>query len=69
MVTEFNSIQKYYQKKKIPGIILRGLSSIYAIYCINTINYIYHTSYIHSRFTTKLKKSLSLTQNFNKIKH
>ena len=30
MVTEFNSIQKYYQKKNEPEIIPRGLRSIYS---------------------------------------
>ena len=43
MVTEFNSIQKYYQQKNIRGIILRDLRSIYA-----RNNQLYISNIIHT---------------------
>ena len=66
MVTEFNSIQKYYQKKNEPEIIPRGLRSIYSR---NNQLYTSNIIIIYSRFTKEFQKSLILTQNFNKIKH
>ena len=43
VVTEFNSIQKYYQQQQKPGIILRELRSIYA-----RNNQLYTSNIIHT---------------------